>query len=89
MTLTEFAHELSKVIKFDYLTVHKNFLTIDVVCLWDGKPEFGKDRWEAKGTTFQITCFYTFYTQNKLDLSEYKDNDRNMDFSKCIVEVDK
>lgn len=91
LTLEELAHELRKIFKFKYLTYNE----YGILCIWAGerpKPEYCRD-----------FCFWNFYpertfiigsidTKTKdcvgLDLSEYKDADGNIDYSKCIVEVE-
>lgn len=91
LTLTELAHELRKIFKFKYLTYN----AYGILCIWAGerpKPEYIKD-----------FCFWNFYPERtftigsidtktkdcvRLDLSEYKDADGNIDYSKCIVEVE-
>lgn len=89
MTLTEFAKELRKIIKFNYLTYNQ----YGILCIWAGerpKPEYIKK-----------FCFWNYYPERTfevgsidtkdyvdLDLSEYKDENGDIDYSKCIVEVD-
>lgn len=88
MTLTEFAKELRKIIKFNYLTYNQ----YGILCIWAGerpKPVFTRG-----------FCFWNYYRERTfaigsidtkdcvdLDLSEYKDENGEIDFSKCIVEV--
>ena len=66
------------------------------------KPEYNKDpmrpntwglkhpKLEVYGKPFYAPGFYQFYVHEvvDLDLSEYEDADGNIDYSKCIVEVE-
>ena len=66
------------------------------------KPEYNKDpmrpntwglkhpKLEVYGKPFYAPGFYQFYVHEvvDLDLSEYADADGNIDYSKCIVEVE-
>ena len=89
MTLTELAHELRKVFKFKYLT--KDPIG-DIYC-WDGKPVYDavESFWKSGsrgGVTPVLETWPSSMTVKTLDLSEYKDENGEIDYSKCIVEVE-
>ena len=92
LTLTELAHELRKIFKFKYLTVDKDFRNDNkpTIAIWKDRPEFNQwNEWEMG----LIPCNGCFDVEmlniaEALDLSEYKDADGNVDYSKCIVEVE-
>lgn len=91
MTLSEFANELRKIFKFDCLTVECIDSCINF-CIWEGKPYFdGIGRvWTIRGCSeaFLLDSFWSFLFTNEIDLSEYADANGNIDYSKCIVEVE-
>ena len=84
LTLEELARELRKIFKFKYLTVSPYR---EEVLLWWDKPESDGFYWWATETCTQV-AFYSNVLSVPLDLSEYKDTDGNIDYSKCIVEVE-
>ena len=84
LTLKELARELRKLFKFKYLTVSPYR---EEVLLWWDKPESDGFYWWATETCTQV-AFYSNVLSVPLDLSEYKDTDGNIDYSKCIVEVE-
>ena len=94
MTPEELAHELRKIFKFRYLTVEKVLArTHKTITLWVGnKPPFYSDKvheWFALMSSGLAVAF-TFeprFLNSYLDLSEYKDENGDIDYSKCIVEV--
>ena len=86
MTLTELAQKLSKIFKFKYLTVSStNGLCINVWKYF--KPEWSESdgEWIGCYLAFEI---YPDELECKLNFSEYVDTDGDVDFSKCIVEVE-
>ena len=91
MTLEELARELRKIFRFKYLTVadykHEGPVTLDC---WEYKPNFNE--WDCTWRGFHHReLLYSFDTAElacALDLSEYRDADGNIDYSKCIVEVE-
>ena len=92
MTLTEFAHELRKIFIFDYLTAECIYCDI-FFCMWNGKPGWDSDKsdWSIKDKpelVYAENGIWSFQLTNEVDLSEYKDADGNIDYSKCIVEVE-
>ena len=91
MTLFEFAHELKKLIDFDYMTLHKNWCQKPVIFLWKGKPRYmrGGDNagWQRILGKSNSVCFIDSMAVIGLDVSEYKTEDGIIDFSRCIVEV--
>ena len=84
LTLTELARELRKIFRFKYLTVSPYR---EEVLLWWDKPESDGFYWWATETCTQV-AFYSAVLSVPIDLSEYKDADGNIDYSKCIVEVE-
>ena len=91
MTLNEFAKELRKLFRFRYLTCDgcgdlKDF------CIWLDKPEYVRNDWflfSAFGDSEPaIMLFESRYLAINIDISEYADADGNVDYSKCIVEVE-
>ena len=104
MTLTELARELRKIFEFDILTYSAwedgdCYVTeqLDEIILWyrrvsDALPEYD----ETAGNFYEdasIIALLKISSMNamvseSLDLSEYKDADGNIDYSKCIVEVE-
>lgn len=84
MTLTELAHELRKLVRFKYLTVTDDW-PMPTVMMWSKKPEYGRG-WNIVFSSSYLGSFNCWAVRN-IDLSEYKDADGNIDYSKCIVEV--
>ena len=86
LTLTELAHELRKIFKFKYLTVSStNGLCINVWKYF--KPEWSESDGEWIGCYLAFDI-YPDELECKLNFSEYVDTDGDVDFSKCIVEVE-
>lgn len=88
MTLSELANELRKIFNFDCLTAECIDSDINF-CMWEGKPSWDERGWSIKdcSETYAENSFWSFQLTNEVDLSEYKDADGNIDYSKCIVEV--
>ena len=84
LTLKELAHELRRLFRFKYLTVDPY---ADEITFWMDKPEWVCDSWWA-GDSSYLFDFYANRLNAYLDLSEYKDADGNIDYSRCIVEVE-
>ena len=84
LTLTELARELRKIFRFKYLTVSPYR---EEVLLWWDKPESDGFYWWATETCAQV-AIYSDVLSVPINLSEYKDADGNIDYSKCIVEVE-
>lgn len=85
MTLKELAIELRKVFEFRYLTIESH----SGIYAYSGqKPEYSKnlDCWMCDFSKTSIV-FRTNLSVISLDISEYMDEDGNIDYSKCIVEV--
>lgn len=82
MTLKEVAIELRKFFFFKYLTIHR----VDIY-LWRDKPLFMAE-YKAWRYAQDIATINATDLNCSLDLSEYKDADGNIDYSKCIVEVE-
>ena len=85
LTLKELARELRKIFEFRYLTAES--VEGKIVALWDGKPFFTGYEWHFTDKA-QCIIDIRFHHIPVLDLSEYKDADGNIDYSKCIVEVE-
>lgn len=102
ITLTEMAHELRKIFKFKYLAYGEIFafggpyplLTLSTQPLnlrvndegGEGVPCYIHE-WECKEEGI-IDVFAIEDLAINLDLSEYKDEAGEIDYSKCIVEVE-
>lgn len=100
LTLTELAHEWRKIIKFKYLAYGEIFawggcypvLTTGVLPLklevrdvgGEGAPCYIHE-WISDGVT---NGFLPEDLAVSIDLSEYADENGNIDYSKCIVEVE-
>ena len=89
MTLNELAKELSKIFEFKYLTAEIAIYNLYFV-MWNQKPYWQGKFWETEndGESHIIADFLAFELVGEADLSEYKDEDGNIDYSKCIVEVE-
>ena len=93
MTLTEFAKKLKEDFEFKYLTVSPKTIWQDDCIGLDifiNKPWFSaKDRhWvDTEFFTRGMLVIPESLLEINLDLSEYKDEDGEIDYSKCIVEV--
>lgn len=85
LTLTELAHELRNIFKFRYLTVDYDY-PASLMSMWDEKPEFGFSCWDR--STGYLGDFSTSALNIELNLSEYADENGDIDYSKCIVEVE-
>lgn len=88
MTLKELAHELRKIFKFKYLTAHRSGVEL-FLRMYAKKPSYFKTYsvWgEADAVFFPIAVSEDLRVD--INLSEYKDADGNIDYSKCIVEVE-
>ena len=86
LTLNELAKKLREVFRFKYLTVD------DSRCIyaWRGKsPRYLETEkyWTGKSSELSIVL-ETWAHEVDIDLSEYKDADGNIYYSKCIVEVE-
>lgn len=85
MTLKELAVELRRVLKFRYLAKD----SAGTIYAYIGqKPEYSKEEecwmcnFSKSGVVFELWSYAV-----SLDLSEYMDDQGNIDYSKCIVEV--
>lgn len=89
MTLTELAQELRKIFRFRYLTAEIAIYNT-YFCMWDQKPRWNGKYWGAEedGKKHIVTDFLACDIAEEIDLSEYKDADGNINYSKCIVEVE-
>lgn len=87
LTLKELAHELRKIFKFKYLTASLNTR----IHLWSGRAPIYRINGKYWTSDFIKTSvlgeLMGMELVNVLDLSEYKDENGNIDYSKCIVEV--
>lgn len=82
MTLNELAKELRKFFFFKYLTIHR----VDIY-LWRDRPLF-VEKYHAWSDAQDIATINATDLNYSLDLSEYRDADGIIDYSKCIVEVE-
>lgn len=93
MTLTELAKKLREILDFRWLTVDEgNEIQLWVCFSEDDPPEFYEDGcWYADSSMTDELCSILSSMglfAIDLDLSEYKDTDGNIDYSRCIVEVE-
>lgn len=88
LTLTELARELRKIFKFRYLTAHKSGVEI-FLRMYVKRPSFFNTYgvWGNENATF-FPIAVSEDLRVDLNLSEYKDEDGTIDYSKCIVEVE-
>ena len=87
MTLRELARELRKIFRFKYLTAHRSGVEL-FLRMYAKKPSYFKtyNVWSnADAVFFPIAVSEDLRVD--LDLSEYKDENGDIDYSKCIVEV--
>lgn len=87
MTLKELAHEMRKIFKFDYLTCEGCGDLRDYI-IWLDKPEYIGDGWTRYSISDVLLLFESCRLAIQIDLSEYADENGNIDYSKCIVEVE-
>ena len=88
LTLKELAHELRKIFRFKYLTAHRSGVEL-FLRMYAKKPSYFKtyNVWgNADAVFFPIAVSEDLRID--IDLSEYKDENGNIDYSKCIVEVE-
>ena len=88
LTLKELARELRKKCNFKYMTAESGLGDCSTAHLWSDKPYYDVAKtWICtKGRMYGWLASDVFpFT---LDLSEYRDADGNIDYSKCIVEVE-
>lgn len=88
LTLKEFMDFLRKLFHFRWLTVDKEgWLSLWVCRSGNEPPRYTEDGW----TTYAVSKTYALLDIIpeflRLDLSEYTDEDIEIDYSKCIVEV--
>ena len=89
LTLKELAHDLRKVLKFRYLTAERPIHNL-YFALWNQKPVWNGESWRPADNSDRhiVADFFEFEIVGNLDLSEYRDADGVIDYSKCIVEVE-
>ena len=86
LTLTELAREMRKLFEFDYVTVDAN----ESITFWVRKPLYISmcGLWERNAYLDSWDIFnIDFSSAVNLDLSEYADENGEIDYSRCIVEV--
>ena len=101
MTLEKLARELRKIFDFKYLTVHKPTPNCENhrIVLWGGtESPFYRENddsgfpWHRSeplpNKTFIEADLSERWLKQRLDLSKYTDKNGNIDYSKCIVEVE-
>lgn len=88
LTLKELANELREIFKFRYLTAHRSGTEL-FLRMYVKKPSYSETYsiWGIKGAVF-FPIAVSEDLRVDIDLSEYKDADGNIDYSKCIVEVE-
>ena len=87
MTLKELAHGLRKIFRFKYLTASEDW-PLPTIILWGGKVEYDGRGWNMIAPKSYYGSFNVSALCTKLDLSEYRDENGTIDYSKCIVEVE-
>ena len=93
LTLTELAHELRNVFKFKYLTVSPDICgcPMKIYCWTSIRPTYNaKGRmWiiSQEGSQTIASSLDAWNLEKSLDLSEYADDNGEIDYSRCIVEV--
>ena len=93
MTLKELAHEMRKIFRFKYLVAYAYpGWEAPYIELYGLKPRFAKNgglnQWFFMDTTGGDVNFNSKRLACTLNLSEYADADGNIDYSKCIEEVE-
>ena len=98
LTLTELARELRKIFKFRYLTLDAvddgDCAYPDVITLWVDEPYYESSdkqfelQWNYDKKSGAIIMIPISSLQIDIDLSEYADENGNIDYSKCIVDVE-
>ena len=88
MTLRELARELRKLFRFKWLTITDDYPT-PTLMLWTDKPGYDGHGWNIFNVALKPYrgSVTTYALNTDLDLSEYRDADGNIDYSRCIVEV--
>lgn len=90
ITLAELACELRKIFIFKYLTVEfSNYNGYFVT--WDEKPNWDGRYWCDEDGAVLSNAVFSFAGVDivwEIDLSEYKDKAGEIDYSRCIVEVE-
>lgn len=98
MTLTELAKKLREIFEFKYLTCDMS----EKIRMWRVRPEFRNPTTLYDGGAWRIPRKshaskdavlaekhgFGRSLISPLDLSEYKDENERIDYSKCIVEVE-
>ena len=92
MTLNELAKELRKLFDFSYLVAYGSELYGYRVKAFSFKPEYSPTggfwfNYTRSNNALLDISFGDLVCE--LDLSEYKDENGNIDYSKCIVEVER
>ena len=98
LTLTELAYELRKILKFGYLTLDAvddgDCAYPDMITLWVDEPYYESSdkqfelQWNYDKKSGAIIMIPISSLQIDINLSEYKDEYGDIDYSKCIVEVE-
>lgn len=92
MTLTELARELRKIFNFKYLTAFCDGERL-LIELWSHKPSYVYDygNWFWYFMPYKMrgqACFCSEDLIADINLDEYMNSSSNIDYSKCIVEVE-
>lgn len=94
LTLMELARELRKIFRVKYLTVSPDFCgcPAEIYCWTSIRPAYNaKGRmWiiSQEGSQTIACSFEAWHLEKSLDLSEYADENGEIDYSRCIVEVE-
>ena len=87
MTLSEFAYELRRVFRFKFLAISGPYCA-DAYYNEPHWVEADKDGPGYWVSAYGSACQFEPAAVDVLDLSEYENRDGEIDYSKCIVEVD-
>lgn len=87
LTLKELAQELRKLFDYRFLTCDGHGDDRDYI-VWLEEPEYTRDGWVRSSQFGVLFYFEALWMAVHVDLSEYADADGNIDYSKCIVEVE-
>ena len=88
LTLKALAHELRKIFRFRYLTCEIYYRSKRYfISLWNGKPRWGGGAWWWCDNCDLIAEIKLHMNFTELNLSEYANENGEIDCSRCIVEV--
>lgn len=88
LTLRELAHELRRIFRFKYLTAHRSGVEL-FLRMYAKEPSYFKTYgvWSNAYVVF-FPIAVSVDLRVDLDLSDYADENGEIDYSKCLVEVE-